>query len=78
MKKTQHLPTPNQRNPKSNLHKISKSLLSFTLINNNFIKTSLILGILQYLQNIITKVDQKIKLLYHQDRKIRAPHYRKD
>ena len=78
MKKIQLLPIQNPKNLWSNLHKISKVPLSFTLTKSIFIKISITRDIPQYLQNIIMKVDQKIKLSNHQDKKTRALHYRKE
>lgn len=78
MKKIQLLPIQNPKNLWSNLHKISKVPLSFTLTKSIFIKISITRDIPQYLQNIIMKVDQKTKLSNHQDKRTRALHYRKE
>ena len=78
MKKIQLLPIQNPKNLWSNLHKISKVPLSFTLTKSIFIKISITRDIPQYLQNIIMKVDQKIKSSNHQDKKTRALHCRKE
>ena len=78
MKKIQLLPIQNPKNLWSNLHKISKVPLSFTLTKSIFIKILITRDIPQYLQNIKMKVDQKIKLSNHQDKKTRALHCRKE